>query len=91
MNSALRTYDALFIIPTLQALWLLFAILGGGIYFQEYKTMSWHQIFMFFVGLFILLCGVAALAPRAPHIEMEVIEEGNLFIYLMVFLFFFKI
>ena len=83
MNSALRQYNALFIIPTLQALWLIFAILGGGIYYQEYLSMSWHEITMFLVGLFILLCGVAAL-PRAT-IEMKRMEDDEGLFFLIHF------
>ena len=36
MNEALQRYDGLFIIPVLQVFWLVFTIVSGGIYFQEF-------------------------------------------------------
>lgn len=64
MNNALKLYDAMFIIPVLQALWLLFAVLGGGIFFEEFANMKIADNFLFALGIFILLCGVSVFSPR---------------------------
>jgi len=40
---ALQLFPAIMIVPMMQISWTLFSILSGGIYFQEYKTMSTAQ------------------------------------------------
>lgn len=86
MNNALRMYDAMFIIPVLQCVWLLFGVLGGEVFFQEYKDMTHSEGFMFMVGVFILLLGISTLRPSANlnkseekvvEIELDSIEGGN--------------
>ena len=37
---ALQLFPAIMIVPMMQISWTLFSILSGGIYFQEYRTMS---------------------------------------------------
>jgi len=34
MNIALQRSDGIFIIPMLQVVWIIFSVLGGGIYFR---------------------------------------------------------
>lgn len=65
MNVALRKYDAMFIIPVLQSLWLLFAVLNGGIFFEEFNDLGYLDVTLFAVGIFILLCGVAVFSPKS--------------------------
>ena len=71
MNTALRKYDAMFIIPVLQALWLLFAVLNGGIFYQEFADLSLLYNFLFGSGIVILLFGVSIFSPRVPDKETE--------------------
>lgn len=87
MNNALRMYDAMFIIPVLQCVWLLFGVLGGEVFFQEYKDMTRSEGFMFMVGVFILLLGISALRPSSNlksksdenvgDIELDSIETAD--------------
>ena len=76
MNSALRSYDAMFIIPVLQALWLLFGVLGGGIFFEEFSHLDPYQMFFFIVGVLILLFGVCILSPNTSA-GVEEVENNN--------------
>lgn len=82
MNSALKKYDAMFIIPVLQALWLLFAVLNGGIFYEEFADLSLLYNFLFGSGIVILLFGVSIFSPRVPEksTEVEVVtdEESSL-------------
>ena len=76
MNNALKIYDAMFIIPVLQALWLLFAVLGGGIFFEEFANMTIVDNLLFALGIFILLCGVSVFSPR-PTVDKSEIGALN--------------
>jgi uncharacterized membrane protein len=67
MNTALRRYDALFIVPVLQVIWTLCSIVGGGLYFDEFANFSFLQGFMFIAGVMLVICGVFVLAvQRTP-------------------------
>lgn len=43
LNNALALYDPLFIIPLLQANFICFAIVSGGIFYQEFNSMTVTQ------------------------------------------------
>ena len=58
MNSALKRYDGLFIIPVIQLCWTCLAIVGGGIFFQEFVLFSATQWVGFVVGLAFVFGGV---------------------------------
>eukprot|EP01104_Vermistella_antarctica_P011441 TRINITY_DN3197_c0_g3_i1.p1 TRINITY_DN3197_c0_g3~~TRINITY_DN3197_c0_g3_i1.p1 ORF type:complete len:575 (+),score=94.13 TRINITY_DN3197_c0_g3_i1:222-1946(+) len=64
MNTALRKFPAMYIVPALQVIWIVFSILGGGIYFKEFQTFSSLQYLMFGIGVVTILAGVYFLAPR---------------------------
>ena len=40
LNNALALYDPLFIIPLLQANFICFSIISGGIFYQEFNSMN---------------------------------------------------
>mmetsp|Transcript_2215 Transcript_2215/g.3936 ORF Transcript_2215/g.3936 Transcript_2215/m.3936 type:complete len:399 (-) Transcript_2215:322-1518(-) len=72
LNKALKQYDALFIIPVMQALWLFFGVIGGGLFFEEFTSMKTLNLCFFTVGMIILLCGVLTLSPASfPSTEVE--------------------
>ncbi len=71
MNTALRLFDGIFIIPVLQVFWTLFAIMTGGIYFQEFQEYSPKMLALFVVGVLIIFLGVALLSPRQTTVEAE--------------------
>eukprot|EP01102_Stenamoeba_stenopodia_P000746 TRINITY_DN10694_c0_g1_i1.p1 TRINITY_DN10694_c0_g1~~TRINITY_DN10694_c0_g1_i1.p1 ORF type:complete len:482 (-),score=84.22 TRINITY_DN10694_c0_g1_i1:63-1508(-) len=73
MNCALQQFPALFIIPVLQVIWLIFSITGGGIYFNEFGCLSGKDITLFVIGGLVLIMGVCILSmmvdskPRVPE------------------------
>ncbi len=58
MNAALKRFDGLFIIPVLQLCWTCLAIVGGGIFFQEFLLFTASQWVGFMVGVAFVLAGV---------------------------------
>lgn len=67
MNSALQRFDGVFIIPFLQVNWIVFSIVGGGLYFKEFNEFSSTQVSMFCFGVLLILTGVTLLAPSKSH------------------------
>ena len=63
MNEALGLYDPIFIIPLLQVDFILFAIVGGGIYFQEFDAFTTEAWIGFSVGIVMICAGLFMLAP----------------------------
>jgi len=63
LNSALRLFDPLFVIPLLQANFIYFAIVSGGIYFKEFNRMKTGQWFGFVSGNICMFLGIALLVP----------------------------
>jgi len=59
LNAALKMYPALFIVPSLHAFWMSNSIVGGAIFFQEFRSSSTASIAMFALGVVVILCGVA--------------------------------
>jgi magnesium transporter len=66
MNKALQKFDGVFIIPFLQVIWIVLSIIGGGLYFQEFQTMTGGSIVCFVFGVLLILIGVFCLAPSSP-------------------------
>ena len=63
MDLGLELYPPLFIIPVLQVFFVLFAILCGGIYFNEFLMFSTEQWIGFIIGVTMILLGVYGLTP----------------------------
>ncbi len=63
MDLGLELYPPLFIIPVLQVFFVLFAILCGGIYFEEFLLFSTPQWIGFIIGVLMILLGVYGLTP----------------------------
>jgi len=63
LNSALSMFDPIFAIPLLQANFIFFAIVSGGIYFQEFNYMSTFKWFGFIPGVIIIFVGISLLSP----------------------------
>jgi hypothetical protein len=67
MTTALRKFDKEpLIIPVLQVVWTIFSIVGGGIYFEEFRKMNSTAIALFTLGVLMLLVGVYLLTPHQP-------------------------
>jgi len=71
MNESLGLYDPLFIIPLLQSTYILFGVIAGGIYFQEFTVLSEREVFgivgggwiIFITGMFLIMSGLYLIAP----------------------------
>ena len=74
LNVALKKYDAMFIIPLLQCIWLLFGVFGGGIFFQEFQELSLLNGGLFALGIFILIVGIYFLQPNKKKLDNQTIE-----------------
>lgn len=81
MNNALLIFPGNRIIPVLQVVWILFGVISGGIYYQEFTGLSASQCFGFVVGLTIVVVGVGFLAPGHENsqttVEIKVGEEDS--------------
>jgi hypothetical protein len=68
MNTSLGLFDPLFIIPLLQSSYILFGVISGGIYFEEFAGLhngpagagGWP---LFILGMLCILSGLALIAP----------------------------
>jgi len=79
MNESLGLYDPLFIIPLMQSSYILFGVIAGGIYFEEFAGLSKRELFgaelgfggwvLFFLGMFLILFGLYLIAPPRQHGE----------------------
>ncbi|KAL1527164.1 hypothetical protein AB1Y20_015844 [Prymnesium parvum] len=68
MNESLGLYDPLFIIPLLQSSYILFGVISGGIYFQEFAGLhngpaGWVGWPLFILGMLMILYGLYLIAP----------------------------
>lgn len=64
LNRLLASHDILFIVPAIEVLWSLCSMIGGGIFFDEYATLSFRRRICFGIGVFINLLGVFILSRR---------------------------
>jgi len=69
MGQALKDFDPLFIIPLLQSNYILFSTITGGIYFQEFKSMTGYKLPIFFLGIVVMFSGLGLLAPTGSDVE----------------------
>ena len=65
LNAALRRYPSLVIIPALQINWLVWSMVAGGLYFDEFAAWHAHEYALFGAGIAITLVGLALLEPEA--------------------------
>jgi len=71
LNAALGLYNPLFIIPLLQANFIFFAIMSGGIYFQEFNYMIKLNWIGFVFGIICMFSGIFMLVPPKDTGEEE--------------------
>ncbi|TPX45616.1 hypothetical protein SeLEV6574_g03766 [Synchytrium endobioticum] len=71
INMGLQRYDALLQIPVYFVVWTLFDVIGGGIYFNEFKGFTPKQYGLFIMGVSIIFAGVIVLADRLKKIEVD--------------------
>jgi len=63
LNKALALFDPLFIIPLIQASYIFFAIVSGGIFFEEFANMKPEYWPGFLFGTGVMFYGLYLLAP----------------------------
>lgn len=64
LNEALGKYEPMFIIPLFQVNFIFFAIVSGGIYFQEFNGFNALQWTGFVLGSALSFTGLALLVPK---------------------------
>ncbi|OQS02693.1 hypothetical protein THRCLA_04950 [Thraustotheca clavata] len=67
LSLGLKYFDALYIVPVFQCFFITFSVLGGAVYFEEFKDYNVTQYICFPLGVFITIYGVWVLSSR----EME--------------------
>jgi hypothetical protein len=71
LNDALVKFNPLFIIPLLQCSFIFFAIVSGGIFFQEFVTFDANQWVGFWFGITVMFGGLVLLTPHPVGLEDE--------------------
>jgi magnesium transporter len=73
LDRALAIFPPVFIIPVMQVMFVLFAIICGGVFFEEFLDFSVSQYVGFVFGVLLILIGVYGLAP--PDIDIVKVPE----------------
>merc|ERR1719272_946578 len=68
LNAALAKYDALFIIPAIQAGYIFWATLSAGMYFQEFDCLEAYQLALFAIGICIMFAGLYVLSAESAKV-----------------------
>ncbi|KAI9467566.1 magnesium transporter NIPA-domain-containing protein [Coemansia mojavensis] len=64
INQGLLRYDALLQVPVFYVVWTVLDIIGGGIYFNEFKAFTAVKYVLFVLGVLVIFSGVSLLANR---------------------------
>eukprot|EP00180_Rhodochaete_pulchella_P003995 Plantae.Rhodophyta-Rhodochaete_pulchella.ctg7345.p1 GENE.Plantae.Rhodophyta-Rhodochaete_pulchella.ctg7345~~Plantae.Rhodophyta-Rhodochaete_pulchella.ctg7345.p1 ORF type:complete len:433 (+),score=55.32 Plantae.Rhodophyta-Rhodochaete_pulchella.ctg7345:69-1301(+) len=67
LNHSLRLFDAVYIIPMMQIMWMLFSSLSGGVFYDEFSGWGVKECTCYIIGFGTILAGVVFLCPRAPE------------------------
>lgn len=71
LSGALKNFDPLFIIPLLQCSFIFFAIVSGGIFFEEFNNFDAYQWGGFSFGVIIMFSGLVLLTPKPVVVDDE--------------------
>ncbi|KAJ1982338.1 hypothetical protein H4R34_001748 [Dimargaris verticillata] len=71
INMGLRKYDALLQVPIFYVIWTVLDIIGGGVYYDEFRHFDTFKYAMFALGVLIIFTGVGFLARRLKRIEQS--------------------
>jgi len=74
LNAALGLYNPIFIIPLLQSNFIFFAIISGGVYFQEFNYMKEVNWVGFIFGIISMFAGIFLLVPETPEVSEKDIK-----------------
>ncbi|KAJ2602091.1 hypothetical protein GGF39_000920 [Coemansia sp. RSA 1721] len=64
INQGLLRYDALLQVPVFYVVWTVFDIIGGGVYFNEFKLFTTVKYVLFAIGVAVIFSGVGLLSHR---------------------------
>jgi magnesium transporter len=64
LNCGLSRWDALYIVPVFSSFWILFSVIGGGVFYEEFALFSWFQALLFPIGVCLAIAGVYVLSQR---------------------------
>ena len=62
LNSGIKRFGLLYIVPIFQTFWTVVSVIGGLVVYHEWRTFSFHQGCMFVAGISVTLFGVTRLA-----------------------------
>lgn len=55
LNRGLERWDAMLEVPIMQSLWIIFCIIGAGVFFAEFSSFELWQYFIFQLGVIITI------------------------------------
>ena len=64
LTIALQWFDAVYVIPVFQCLFITVTIIGGAVYFKELSHFGLLQAVMFPLGVGFILVGIVLLSQR---------------------------
>ncbi|KAJ2784045.1 hypothetical protein H4R18_001358 [Coemansia javaensis] len=67
INQGLQRYDALLQVPVFYVVWTVLDIIGGGIYFNEFRSFTPAKYGLFALGVAVIFSGVGLLARRLTN------------------------
>mmetsp|Transcript_11568 Transcript_11568/g.20547 ORF Transcript_11568/g.20547 Transcript_11568/m.20547 type:complete len:710 (-) Transcript_11568:38-2167(-) len=71
----LKEFDAVIMVPVFQCVFVVFTIMGGAAYFDEFRTFTHIQTIMFPLGVLLLVIGVLGLATHKSRTAEELLDE----------------
>jgi len=77
LSVSLIMFDAMFIIPVNQTMWILFSVLSGGIVWKEFANLSFAESSWLASGLSLVMIGVVFLMPleKVKALDCETDDE----------------
>lgn len=64
LNTALKNFDSLYVIPVYESYWIIAGVVGGLVYFGEMEQFDQYQRRMFVLGCFITFSGLFVLTQK---------------------------
>jgi len=75
VSKMLDRFEALFIVPMFQSLVIVFLIVSGGTYFDEWRGMKVWEIALFCTGCVVCLVGIVVMAGQGGKKQEEATED----------------
>ena len=84
LNDALKVFNPLFIIPLLQCSFIFFAVVSGGVFFQEFNSFDLSQWLGFWFGIVVMFYGLVLLTPKPKQSKVDDDELQRAFVNLLL-------